>query len=144
MNMEIYVLEVINETNVRVNSDCGTFIGKWRGNNIPQIGKYCVEIDYNKIVKYEITDEKSYHIKNINGKNIICGFIIDEGMNDDFIQFLDIVGTGIIEEVINENNIIENHISGDGVIMINIEAKNLKNKSVKLEVGEIEIFPINC
>jgi hypothetical protein len=130
--MEVEILEVIKETYVRVNSNCGTFIGKWRGDNIPQIGKEDVEIDYNEIVSYEIVNEENYHIKNINGKNVICGFVIDEWSMDEnnpnvFAQYLDICGEG--ECVI--------------VVMVNTEGNSVKNKFLKLEVNEIELWSTN-
>jgi hypothetical protein len=141
--MEIEILKIIDEFYVHVNYERGTFIGKWMGSDIPQNGKYCVEIDYNTILSYEILNERNYYIKNINGKNIIYGFIIDEGIEDDFVQFLDIIGDGIIKNKTMEDNTIENYINGECIIMVNIKENNLKNKFIKLELDEIQLYPIN-
>jgi hypothetical protein len=131
--MEIDIVEIIDKNYVRISYEHGTFVGKWEDENAPQKGKYCVEIDYGKILNYEILKEANYYIKNINGKNVICGFIIEAGFNDGFVQFLDVIGDGIVGE---------NIIKGDCIIMINIEENNLRKNFVSLEVDEIILYPV--
>ena len=116
--MEIEILNIVDNSYINVISKYGNFIGKWIGENIPNSGTFHVEIDFNKIMNYEIIEEK-YFIGNVNGKNIICGCVTDE--DDDFVQYIDV----------------------DGIIMINIEEKMLKNKFIKLEVDEIKLYPIS-
>ena len=118
--LEIEVIEILDKNYLNVNCKYGTFIGKWMDEDIPKIGKCFAEIDYNEIINYKIIDEIDYCIKSLEGKNIIEGLIIKE--DDDFIQYLD--------------------FCGDGIIMIEIKENNLKNKCIKLEVDEIEIWPV--
>ena len=115
--MEITVLNINIEPYITVLSKYGNFIGKWMEKDTPDSGIFEVEIDFNKIIKYEIIEEE-YFIGNIDGKNIICGLVIDE--EDDFVQYFNI----------------------DGIILINIKEKMLKNKFIKLEVDEIELYPV--
>ena len=117
--MKIEIIDIINKPYVKVKSLYGNFIGKWMNNNIPKNGTFDVEILFNKIIKYEIINEK-YYIGNDDGKNIICGHIIKE--NEDYTQFLD--------------------INDEFIITINIKENMLKNKFIKLEVDEIELYPV--
>jgi hypothetical protein len=140
--MKIEVEKTIGKVYVQINCKYGHFIGKWMEENIPLNGTFEVEIDYDKILSYKILDEEYYYIGNINGKNIISGFIIDEGNDDDFIQYLDFGGDGIINIELIGNNISKDYIKGDGIIMINIKENKLKNKFIELELDNMEIYPV--
>jgi hypothetical protein len=120
--MIINVVEIIDKFYIRADCKYGIFVGKWMEENIENNGKYKIEIGYNNILSYEILNDKKYYIGNINGKNIICGLIIGE--DGDFVQYLDIGG-------------------GDTIMMTDIKENNLKNRFVKLELDELQLFPID-
>ena len=131
--MKIIIVNTFDNAFVEVTSKYGKIIGKWMNENIPNNKEqYDVEIDYNKILHFEIMNEPKYDIRNDNGKNIICGFVIDESTDDNFVQYLDFGGDAEIKK---------NDISSDSTIMIDIE-KRLKDTFIKLEVDEIEFYPV--
>ena len=139
--MKIEVINCVNKHHVEVNSLYGNFIGKWMDKKRPNVGIFDVEIDFHEIINYEVID-KRYYIGNNGGKNIICGLILDEGLDDDFIQYLDFSGNGKIESKNIGDNKIENIIVGETIIMVNITENNLKGKYIKLEVDEINLYPV--
>ena len=144
--MNIEILEVMDNNYVNVKYIHGSFIGKWMDKNVPQKRRYEVEIDYNKILHYEILNEKYYCIKNLSGKNIICGFILLEGrMNEEKVgemfQWIDFIGNGILHIDKNDNGQINEYVEGN-IMQIGIQDNNLKNKFIGLELDEIELYPI--
>ena len=69
--MEIFVVKVVDKKFIHVNCKYGAFIGKWMDENIPNNGKYYVEIDFNKILNYKIVNDKNYCIKNVEEKILL-------------------------------------------------------------------------
>jgi len=116
--MEIMIIKDLGKNYVQVKTKYGVFISKWIGKNITIDEKVHVEIDYGKIINYNIIESK-YYIGNDNGKNIICGKIIGE--DDDFIQYFEIDGC---------------------IMMIELKEETLKNKFIEIEVDEIQLYPV--
>ena len=140
--MKITVLEITGKSCIKVNCKYGTFIGRWMEENISKTRECYIEIDYNKILNYQVLNKREYFIGNIDGKNFLCGLIVNEAV-DYFPQYLDVGGDSFIEKPdVLLDNTYRDCIVGEGVIMISIEEKKLKNKFVKLEVDEIQLWPI--
>jgi hypothetical protein len=116
--MEIKISKDLGKNYVQVSSKYGNFTGKWIGESIPLNEKICVEIDFDKIINYKITD-KEYYIGNIHGMNIICGKIVNEYEN--FVQHFEF---------------------DDSIMMIQIKEELLKNKFIEIEIDEIQLFPV--
>ena len=131
--MELSILEIAGENYVKVRYKYGTFLGKWVDKSIPKIGQKFAEVEVSfKIVAHEILNEKKYCIQNIDGKNIICGLILSD--HDYYAQYLDFAGDAVIKN---------DYICGSHILMTDINESNLKNKFVRLEVDEIELYPVD-
>ncbi|MDR2904774.1 MAG: hypothetical protein LBU73_02320 [Helicobacteraceae bacterium] len=115
--MEIMIIKDLGNAYVQAQTEYGVFVGKWVGKNIQINEKVCVEIEYGKIINYRVIEEK-YFIGNNNGKNIICGKIIDLG--DNSVQYLEI---------------------DDCTMMLRFN-EEIKNKFIEIEVDEIQLYPV--